>query len=144
MSAVALFSVPVAFFLTYLPHFLKVKLLFGENALDNRNPRVDNENAKMMPDAKKDLVGRLKSAHENQLEMIGVYAAGVAVGVSVGVRPIVLTILSAIYIAARVAFVAIYASPPVFGGYLRTVAFAPCVLSTLGLWFTAAGTFLSR
>lgn len=144
MSAFALFSVPVAFFLTYAPHFAKVIVLKGASAYDNRSPRADNDNAKLLPDAKKDLVRRLASAHENQLEMLGVFAAGVAVCFGVGVRSLTLTIVTAIYVGARAAFVAIYAAPPVFDGNLRSLAFAPCLASTLALWFTAAATLLSR
>lgn len=133
MSQFAIFSVPIAAFLAYVPHFAKVAVLRGRSQYDNAKPRdvpADDE-----------LITRLGNAHVNQLEMLGVYAAGVAVATAANTPSTIILALSISYVIARFLFVIAYASPQVAGGLLRSFTFMLSMGSNLALWILAAINF---
>lgn len=80
---------------------------------------------------------RLEAAHQNGFEALGFYAAGVAAAVSAGVPVAELTTLCQVHVAARAVYVAVYAAPPVAGGFLRSLVWAVGTGATVMLWVTA-------
>lgn len=78
--------------------------LYGLEAMSSswRNKKL---RAKTEVDEKTDaLVVRLASAHTNQLESLGVYAASIAAASAVGVSPVALGNAAAVYVGARSAY----------------------------------------
>ncbi len=139
MSSFALISVPVACGLAFIPHFVKVIFLTANSSYDNKDPRALNNQTKTLSPSSSAFVTRLTSAHVNQLEMLGMYAAGIAAGTAVGVSPNTMTQIAGLYIAARIGYVIAYAAPQVGNGALRTIAFGGAIGATLWAWFEAAG-----
>lgn len=135
----AVWSVPICVGLTYLPHFVRAAICFSSKALDNRRPRDLEGQLKRLDPGKAALVGRLAASHNNQLETIGVYAAGVAAAVATKVPAPQLNKLATVYVTARVAFNIAYAAPQVLGGMPRSLSFMFSMGSCLAIWFAAAG-----
>lgn len=91
-----------------------------------------------LPAEKAALLTRLLGAHQNQLELLGTYAAGIVANVARGKDDWLLVILSGLYIALRCAYVVIYAGPQVMGGYLRTIIFLMIFSLIFVIWIRAA------
>lgn len=135
MSSFALWSVPISAGLAYVPHFAKVAVLSRANVFRSTHPREINSTQKEADD---ELVARLGGAHVNQLEMLGVYAAGIAAATAVAVPKDTVSTLAKIYVGSRALYVAVYAAPQVAGGAPRTICFGVAMSSIMFLWVYAA------
>lgn len=137
-----LFSVPVAFFLCYVPHGVRAYVSRNAGVYDNTEPRKLEHSLSGISQDKRDLINRASGAHNNQLESIGVYAAGIVANSAVGVRSDdwQFITLAALYIALRVAYIAAYLGPPVLDGYLRTGIFGLVILVIFLIWIKAVVT----
>lgn len=134
-----LFSVPIAFFLCYVPHGVRAYVAAKAGVLDNKEPRQMENSLSQLDKSKRDLINRASGAHNNQLETIGVYAAGIVANSAVGVPSDdwQFIALAAAYIAVRVAYIAAYLGPPVLNGYLRSLVFAAVVIIIILVWIKA-------
>lgn len=131
------FSVTVAVILTYIPHFIRVALGQRRGTYDNANPR-DNTKVDEQDKEFADLQKRLLGAHQNQLESIGVYAAGVVAMVfRRGYTTWSVNYLCAQYLVFRVAYITAYIAPPVAKGYVRTLTFVGCFATIMIIWIRA-------
>lgn len=131
-----LFSVIPAILLAYLPHFTRVFILFRSSAYDNKAPRAYGHSK--FERNRQLLLDRLLGAHNNQLELLGAYAAGVAANIAMGKNDNALIVLCSVYIGARILWLIAYVSPQAAGGFIRTAFFAPCLASVMLLWGKAA------
>lgn len=133
----AIWSVPVAWGLAYLPIAVRAIVVGRFGKLNNSKPRdIDGQTSKM-PDQMKELADRLRSCHLNQIETLGYYAAGVAVAVAAHVPAANLVRLTGLYIKSRIAYSFAYAAPQVANGALRTIAFVSAMVS-IGMLYAAA------
>lgn len=132
-----LFSVPVAFLLCYIPHGIRVAIAKKANAYDHTNPRYQTEFAEALSAEQAYLQRRLIGAHNNQLETIGVYAAGIVANVTRKSLSWPIHLMAALYIAFRVIYVVVYVSPQVAGGYLRSLAFMGVLGTIFAIWIRA-------
>lgn len=126
----AVLSVPLATLLTYVPHFARVTLQQAQQKYDNTAPR-----APLPPSG---LLHRLNCAHVNQLETLGLFAAGVAASVARGKGESLNDAFAAWYLAARAAYVVAYAAPQVAGGGARSLAFGASLAAIMSIWIRAA------
>lgn len=131
-----LLTVPIAIILVYVPHFMKVLLATRFGKYDNKDPRGTAKINELSTE-KAALLTRLNSAHQNQLELLGVFAASVAANVARGKDDWQLIVLTALYIALRCAYIVLYAGPQVFDGYLRTFCFMGILVVVQLLWIKA-------
>lgn len=156
----AILSVPVATFLAYAPMAVRKLILARFNKFDNANPRKDpltpdttssssssspsssssqkNKGDAVIPKETRELLHRLKSSHENQLETLGLYAGGVAVAIAVRANPDTLLQLTRWYVKSRLAYSLAYAAPQVGNGILRRLSFIAASASCLMVYFAAA------
>lgn len=132
------FSVILAILLAYFPHFFRVALVMLSGQYDNAKPRAYSDQHDTFSDEKRALLTRLASAHNNQLETLGVYAAGVTAAFFSGSSRTLLNVMSAVYIGARVVYIAVYAMPQVASGYIRSLTFVVCLSSVFVIWGIAA------
>lgn len=132
-----LLTVPMAIFLAYVPHALKVRIAKRSGKYNNKDPRATAKMAEL-PAEKAALLTRLLGAHQNQLELLGTYAGGIVANVARGKDDWQLVILSGLYIALRCGYIVIYAGPQVVGGYLRTLIFMVILSLVFGIWIKAA------
>lgn len=131
----ALISVPIAIGLAYIPIFTRGAILHKNKKYDNEDPRAvpslgDEEKDKLMKD--------LGNCHNNQLETLGPYSAGIAAAAAVGVNACLLNSIATSYIASRGAYLVAYTSIKSGKGYPRTGAFAAAMTSIVWLWVAAA------
>lgn len=134
MVVFALLSVPIATGLAYLPHVIKEIVLMKHNKFDNTKPRGDES-----VDEKTDqLVTHLSASHNNQLESLGPYAAGVAAATAVGVAPAVLANATATYVGARVAYCIAYMAPQICDGVPRSLSWCGAMGAMIWIWVAAA------
>lgn len=132
-----LFTVPIATILCYVPHVARVILAKQANAYDNKDPR-NSDTAGTLSAQQAMLQKRLLGAHQNQLETIALYAAAVVANIARKPQDSwVLNLLTALYITFRAVYIAVYASPPFLGGYLRSIVFAACFSIIFALWVRA-------
>jgi len=136
MSAFALWSVPIATGLAYVPHFAKVGVLSRAHVFRSTHPREINSTQKKSTD---ELVARLVGCHANQLESLGVYAAGIAAATAVGVPRDTLSNLASAYVASRALYIVAYAAPQVAQGLPRGLTFGASMSVIIFLWAYAAG-----
>ena len=142
MSFFVFFSVPLAALLAYLPHFARVAVLARHKAFDNRNPRdMASKISDRAPKGDRELASRLSSAHQNQMETLGLYAAGIAVAVATKTDTAVISRYATAYIVSRILYILAYAAPPVLAGRMRGLPFTAALASVLALWFVAANSF---
>ncbi len=137
-SSFALWSVPVSLGLTYLPHAAKVAILSRTGAFSNTAPRDTAGQDKKVDPSKRALVDRLRGAHLNQLETIGVYAAGVAAATAVGVPAVTVSRAAKLYVGARVVFNISYAGPQIADGNIRSLSFTAALGAIVWMWAAAA------
>lgn len=133
-----LLSVPCAFVLAYVPHVMRAALWRRLGIFNNVSPRSVADKLDDLPAGQADLLRRLGGAHNNQLETLGMYAAGVVACVARGRDDWQLIALTASYLAVRVAYIVLYAGPPVAGGYLRSLAFGGVLGIIMLMWVKAA------
>lgn len=147
----AIMSVPVATFLAYAPIVARKLILAKYGEADNTKPREEptvksdvrdtsnkSERKQGIPEHIYEIVTRLKSCHYNQLEMLGLYAGGIAVAVAVRVQPETLSRLSSWYIKSRLAYTLAYAAPQIAGGALRSATFFAAAGSCIMIYYAAA------
>lgn len=134
-----LFSVPLAFILCYVPHAIRVVVATKAGLYDNVQPRKIQERLDQADPQTRHLIASASGAHNNQLETIGVYAAGIVANSAVGVArdDWQFITLAIAYLALRVAYIAVYLGPPVLGGYLRSAVFAGVQLVIFLIWIKA-------
>lgn len=137
MAASAIWSVPLAWGISFLPHIARTVLVSVKGKMDNTNPRDKAGQIASLPKEYQGLAVRLASCHNNQLESLGYYAAGVAVAVAVRVPPETLAKLTGFYIKSRIAYTFAYAMPQVGKGVLRSLTFVGSMTS-IGLLYAAA------
>lgn len=137
MAASSIWSVPLAWGLSFLPHVARGILVSVHGKFDNTNPREKDAQVASLPKEYQGLAVRLASCHNNQLETLGYYAAGVAVAVAVRVPPDTLAKLTGFYIKSRIAYTLAYAMPQVGKGVLRSLTFVGSMTS-IGLLYAAA------
>lgn len=140
MLAAAIWSVPIATGLAYAPFFARSLLVAARGKLDNTQPRNEEQQIATMPKHLQELALRLKGSHLNQLEMLGLYAGAVAVGVAANVPPPTLQRLTSWYLKCRVAFNLAYAAPQVANGFLRSLSFMASLTSCFLIYAAAAKT----
>ncbi|PXF46037.1 hypothetical protein BWQ96_04212 [Gracilariopsis chorda] len=132
------FSVILAIILAYLPHFMKVTLLTKFGKFDNKDPRAHTSQQSSVPKEKRALVTRLAGCHSNQIEMLGVYAAGVAANLSLKESDTAFIVLTALYVGFRALYIIVYAAPQVLGGNTRSITFVACMATVISIWSKAA------
>lgn len=132
------FSVILAIVLAYLPHFFKVAVLTKFGKFDNKDPRAHASQQSSLPEDKRALVTRLGGCHNNQIEMLGVYAAGVAANLALKENDTALIVLTAVYVGLRGLYIIVYAAPQVLGGNIRSLAFVACMATVISIWGKAA------
>lgn len=132
------YSVPICFGITMAPHFVKVALTKQDNAFPAGRPDVSTL---ALPKETVARAKRLEAAHLNGLEALGWYSAGVAAAVATGVPAAELVTLCQVHVAARAAYTAIYALPPVAGGILRSLAFTTGVVTSAMIWVAAGRAY---
>lgn len=137
MSVFAIYSVPIAAGLAYLPYVAKAVILHRNNAYDNKNPRA-SQIADPLKAETSALCTRLGNAHNNQLETLGLYAAGIAAGTAVGVPPTTMTKIARMYVGSRTAYVAAYTAPQYLDGNIRSVTWTASLAAALWTFFAAA------
>lgn len=139
MIASAIWSVPIAWGLTFAPIVARSIIVSRAGKLDNTKPRAVDTQIEKMPQNLKDLTERLRASHNNQYETLGYYAAGVAVAVAVRVDPVTLSRFTGMYIKSRIAYNLAYAAPQVANGGLRSLAFLAAMIS-VGMLYGAAAS----
>lgn len=137
----ALWSVPIATALAYAPHFIRVRLCQRAKAYKNSAPRDLDGQLKGVEERKRALVQRLAASHQNQLELLGVYAGGIAACMAVGVPTARVNSIAALYVGSRVAYNVAYALPQMFNGYIRTLTFTGAMLGAIYAWGAAAARY---
>lgn len=140
MASQAIWSVPIATAVAYLPVFVRKAIVAVKGKLNNKRPRDEDLHLSGMPKDLQELAMRLKNCHLNQLETLGLYAAAVAIGVAVRVPPQTLNRLTGYYIKSRVAYSFAYAAPQVGNGIVRTLTFLGSLASIMMLCAAAAET----
>ncbi len=133
MVVFALLSAPIAIGLAYLPQIVKNAILNKNNAFDNKNPRAETS---VSPKVDK-IVARCKGAHNNQLETLGPYTAGVAAAIAVGVPGAKIDKIAKLYVGSRVAYNVAYISPQVLEGAPRSLSWLSAIGSVVWLWLAA-------
>ena len=131
----AILSVQICALLAYIPHFVRIFLL--RKTYDNTRPRDVELAEKSQSEWRRELAERLYGSHKNQLETIGVYAAGVATALGVGVRSTRLIIVCAVHLGVRVLYNIVYALPQYLNGVPRTIVFVASVASMIAVYTTA-------
>jgi uncharacterized MAPEG superfamily protein len=128
-------SVLVVYALTYVPFFLRMLLVgrksnnIGFNKLNAREGGRDQLFLReAMDDHSFKQAGRLQAAHENSLESLGIYAAGIAAALATDAKKAAINTFASIFVVARILYTIIYALPPIAGGLFRTLLFAISVL----------------
>lgn len=153
----AILSVPKVSVLAYAPILVRNGILVFHGKYDNGAPRSEPEarespsqpsegtserqaksGGKAITAHTRGLLVRLKSSHQNQLEMLGLYAAAVALAVAVRVDSDTVTRLTGWYVKGRIAYTLAYAAPQVANGALRSLAFFASCIPCVMLYFTAA------
>ncbi|PHH63028.1 hypothetical protein CDD81_6359 [Ophiocordyceps australis] len=106
----SLFTVPAVLIATCMgPHMYAV--LKAGKLYDNANPRGFKEavdKSEGLDKATKRRIMRAQAASDNGFETLGLYAAGVVAARVAGVNPCQVNRLAAGYLAARLAYVAVY------------------------------------
>lgn len=147
MLRAAILSVPAAAFLAYAPMLARKIILLKYGELDNAKPREEprvkgedegGEGKRGVPVHMYELATRLKACHNNQLEMLGLYAGAVGVAVAARVAPDTLNRLTGWYVKSRLAYALAYAAPQVAGGALRSSAFIAASVSCIMIFYAAA------
>lgn len=137
----AILSVPIALGMALAPIVVRaVVITFKGGKMDLSRPRDREGQVKGMSLGMQQLADRLLSSHNNQLETLGYYAAGVAVAVAVKVPVERLNLITGYFLKCRFAYNLIYAAPQVANGALRTIAFLGAMISCGMLYTTAADT----
>lgn len=144
MAESAIWSIPIAWGLSYLPFAARALLLKLKGNLDTSKPRRREAETASLPVEYQDISIRWANSHSNQLETLGYYAAGVAVAVAVKVPPETLARLTGLYIKSRLAYNLAYTMPQVAGGILRTACFVASMTSVGMLYGAAAETARSN
>lgn len=144
MVNVSLFSVTAAGILAYIPHIMRVILATRAAAWDNGNPREQPSLQEKLTPEQYSLYTRLSAAHSNQLETLGLYAAGIAAAYAAGSSQAFMNSIAGVYVFTRILYVIVYALPPIAGGYLRTAVFFPALASIIVLWTEAARQVVSK
>lgn len=132
-----LFSVLVAFSLCYVPHVIRVRIGKKFNTYNHTNPRDTAKFTERMSPAQADLQRRLLGAHNNQLESIGMYAAGIVANIARKPNDWLIHFLSAFYVMSRIVYIMVYMQPQVANGYLRTFVFGFCFFTIFAVWIRA-------
>ncbi|KAI0561517.1 Membrane associated eicosanoid/glutathione metabolism-like protein [Gracilaria domingensis] len=132
------FSVILAGILAYIPHGIRVSLVMKNGRFDNSAPRDHEGQKSSLPEEKREFMLRLLGCHNNQMESLGVYAAGVAANLAFGDSKTLLNVFTALYIVFRVIYLIVYSLPQYAGGYLRTAAFVGCLAMIISIWSNAA------
>ena len=134
MVVFALLSAPIALGLAYVPVFVRAAILTKHKKFDNTKPRTEVKiNAKV-----DELVKRCNGAHNNQLETLGPYTAGIAAAVAVGVPGGKLASIAKTYVGSRIVYNAAYIAPQILEGAPRSLAFFGAIGSVIALWVAAA------
>lgn len=135
MSYFALASVPMAAGLAYFPHIAKVFILRYHGVHRRTHPRESVSTKSLAVD---ELVGRLKNAHFNQLESLGVYAGGIAAATAMGVSPDIVKHYAMMYVVSRAAYIVVYALPQGIFSFGRSGTFVAAWYAIVKLWLAGA------
>eukprot|EP00168_Porphyra_purpurea_P006937 TRINITY_DN1851_c1_g1_i1.p2 TRINITY_DN1851_c1_g1~~TRINITY_DN1851_c1_g1_i1.p2 ORF type:complete len:173 (+),score=59.32 TRINITY_DN1851_c1_g1_i1:68-520(+) len=134
-------SVLAAGALAFSPLFSIVPYVQRKGTFRNANPRECQQS----PEAVAELppwVLRARNAHNNNLEMLGFYAAGIVVAITAGVSPAVIAARATEYVGGRAVYNVVYVAGEAkikTRGYLRTaVFFLGCLAPAARLWLSAA------
>jgi len=123
------------------PLIAVVPYLQRKGTFRNDNPRECQESAAAVAELPAWAL-RARNAHNNNLEMLGYYAAGIVVAITAGVSPAVIAARATEYIAGRALYNVVYVAGEAkikTRGYLRSaVFFLGCVAPATRLWVSAA------
>ncbi|KZO95350.1 hypothetical protein CALVIDRAFT_167657 [Calocera viscosa TUFC12733] len=112
-TPLALYSIPIAFFIGLAPHVHKIALLERSGVrVDNRSPRSATTTAekKGLPTPLLRKVDRLASAHQNAHENFPVFVAAILGGLVAGMEARELNVFAGSYLALRVVYNFAYAN----------------------------------
>lgn len=133
-----IWSVPAAALLAYVPISVRAFLVSRHGKFNNKRRRDYAAETANMPKHLQELALRLKGSHENQLEMLGLYAGAVAIGVATRVPAPELARLTSWYIKCRIGYNLAYAAPQVGNGVLRSLTFFASMTSCILIYSAAA------
>eukprot|EP00927_Polykrikos_kofoidii_P073908 TRINITY_DN69923_c0_g1_i1.p1 TRINITY_DN69923_c0_g1~~TRINITY_DN69923_c0_g1_i1.p1 ORF type:complete len:176 (-),score=24.79 TRINITY_DN69923_c0_g1_i1:94-621(-) len=131
---IALFTLPIAWILGYVPHFMKASRVVKQTGLEYNNlyPRSLN------PDnfgSSSDFIKRAIACHQNALESFPPFAAAVILCKIQKVKPLIVTKLSMRYLLWRALYTLFYLTGVNRTvGVLRSIAWFGGVQSTLQLF----------
>lgn len=111
------------------------------NAKKSGRQNVEDLQGKVSEEAL-DLAKRLTSCHQNALEGLPLFAAGVAFAVAAKTPLDEISNYCGVYIGARVMFLIFYALPPIASGIPRTIAWFVSTIASISLW-TSSAKYLS-
>eukprot|EP00178_Gracilaria_changii_P007999 TRINITY_DN2477_c0_g1_i1.p2 TRINITY_DN2477_c0_g1~~TRINITY_DN2477_c0_g1_i1.p2 ORF type:complete len:183 (-),score=42.53 TRINITY_DN2477_c0_g1_i1:301-849(-) len=134
----AIYMVPAAWVVSSLPLMVRGVLVSRFGNMDNRTPRDRGAQTAGMPKHIAALCDRLLACHNNQLETLGWFSAGVATAVAASVEPQQLAALASGYVAGRLAYTLAYAAPQLMGGVARSLAFVGSMSYVLRIYLAAA------
>lgn len=143
---ISLYLVPVAWLLAMLPRVYTLTMYNanskGQNAgAMQKNPRdIASIVAadKTIPPLIRDRIIRAESAMLNGYDNLGFFAAAVAVGNAVGLAPVTLNWLAAIYIASRIVYIPAYIyNDTVRSVQIRSAVFAVGLVVNVALFVLA-------
>lgn len=147
MSQVAFACLPLAVFLAFVPHYIRVvliarKLREDHESLDGlqANPREAALAAASGGDARSRMISRAGNAHNNQLENLAIFIGAILAGAVVGVPRRAVDVVAAAYVVMRALYIWLYVTGEEgsWKGPVRTLLWNLCFLSCLYLYVHAA------
>ncbi|PQE28784.1 Membrane- eicosanoid glutathione metabolism (MAPEG) protein [Rutstroemia sp. NJR-2017a WRK4] len=127
-SNLSLYSIPVAWVLSILPHSYAIT---RSSSFDNRNPREYSDNLdadKNIDETTKGRILRAEAAQMNGLENIGLFAAAVVAGNVAGLPARTLNLLSGGYLVSRAVYNFLY-----INATTQTIGHARSAVYTVGI-----------
>jgi uncharacterized MAPEG superfamily protein len=131
-------SVILVFLMAYVPVPIRALLISRRSTgttFGKLNSRAAGRTAvdfrEGMDENSYNMAGRLQASHENQLETLGIYAAGIAASLATPVKQAAIHTFAGLYLAARVLYNIVYAMPPIANGIFRSLLFLICVICKL-------------
>ncbi|CAN8063536.1 unnamed protein product [Agarophyton chilense] len=134
----AIYMVPAAWAVSAIPVFARAIVVSKFGKMDNSKPRDRSSQTAGMPKHIAALCDRLLACHNNQLETLGWFSAGVATAVAVKVPGDDIASLATSYVGLRVAYTLAYAAPQVASGALRSLAFVGSMSYIVRIYLAAA------
>lgn len=135
-----MFFVPISWAVAMAPHFAKAVLIAKATSGDNSNTtgRLNLEDFKGSMEKKQfERASRLAAAHTNGFESMIFFAPGVVAAVAAGAPRSATNAICGVHVGLRILYNIVYASAPVWNGYVRSAVFVGSSATSAVLWILA-------